>query len=277
MGTRALAPPHSLLRKLRIAGTPVLEYHGLALPAGAKARPYKNRFWILGAQFQDQLQQIRRQGLRVKLLSELWQEAGAVKVKGSSVVLTFDDGRASDYEVAYPLLVEAHMQAEFFLNTSNVGKPGFLTWPQVSEMQRAGMSFQSHGHEHVDLSRLPASDLREQLAKSKQMLEDRLNCSVDFLAAPYGLVNSEVIAQARSLGYQAVCTSRCLPVRARSRVLNRVPIYGYFTLREFHALLSGSPFFYGKRAAQSALKYLPKYLLLRFWPQRIAAWRLQHE
>ncbi|SRR6266567_4450645 len=277
MGTRALVRAQSVWRKFRLGGTPVLVYHGLALPAQAESRPVKNRFWVSRAQFQDQLQQIRREALRVKLLSELWQDHGAVEVKGSSVVLTFDDGRTSDYEVAYPILASAHMRAEFFVNTSTVGKPGFLTWPQISEMQRAGMSFQSHAHEHVDLSRLPTPDLQQQLQKSKQLLEDRVNCSVDFLAAPYGLVNSEVIAQARAAGYRAVCTSRFFPVRAPARTLNRVTVYGHFTYRDFHALLTCSPLFYAKRATQSALKYLPKCLLLHFWPQRVAAWRLRHE
>ena len=60
-----------------------------------------------------------------------------------------DTGEAA--AVGDPLLVEASLglgeaagaRAEFFINTATIGQPGYLTWGQVAEMHRAGMSFQS--------------------------------------------------------------------------------------------------------------------------------------
>ena len=261
---------------LRLAGTPVLTYHGLASQEIEAGRS-RSRFWVSRAQFESQLQEICQAGLAVKLLRKLRPSDGTREEKVPAVVLTFDDGRVSDYEVAYPILARAQMRAEFFLNTANVGKPGFLSWEQIKEMQAAGMSFQSHGHEHVDLRCLSSVELRRQLHDSKRILEDHLQCSVHFLAVPYGCVNSKVLFEARAAGYRAVCTSRFWPARLDADSINRVPIYGHTTLPEFRTLLACSPLFYCKQAIRCALKYLPKRLLMRFCPERVEAWRMQHE
>ena len=40
--------------------------------------------------------------------------------------VTFDDGHLSDYTIVFPLLKSRNINATFFINTSNIGKPGFL-------------------------------------------------------------------------------------------------------------------------------------------------------
>jgi len=277
MGTSAVAAASFVQPWLRLAGTPVLTYHGLASPDKIGAGRLGNRFWVSRLQFENQLSEIRRAGVAIKLLRTLRPSDSTREDNRPAVVLTFDDGRVSDYEVAFPVLAQAQARAEFFLNTANVGKPGFLNWQQVNEMRRAGMSFQSHGHHHVDLCSLPLSELARQLRDSKRILEEHLQCSVDFLAVPYGQFNSRLISEARATGYRAVCTSRCWPARPAADSINRVPIYGYTNIFEFRGLLACSPLSYGKRAIPYAMKYVPKHLLMRVWPEKVATWRIQHE
>ena len=64
------------------------------------------------------------------------------KEQVQTLLKTFDDGRATDYEVAFPLLLAAGVRAEFFVNTATIERAGHLTWSQIMEMHRAGMSFQ---------------------------------------------------------------------------------------------------------------------------------------
>jgi hypothetical protein len=49
-------------------------------------------------------------------------------------------------------------------------------------MQRAGMAFQSHGHEHVDLSRLPVAPSSTRCESQARL--DGLGTAVEFLVAP---------------------------------------------------------------------------------------------
>lgn len=66
------------------------------------------------------------------------------------VLLTFDDGYASNYLLAFPVLKEYGAKATISLITSRIdnGKPGFLNWEQCREMAESGLvEFASHTHD----------------------------------------------------------------------------------------------------------------------------------
>jgi biofilm PGA synthesis lipoprotein PgaB len=73
------------------------------------------------------------------------------KVPDNAVLLTFDDGYESFYTYAYPILKEMGDTATNFVIVSTIDsyKPGApkLTWNQMREMKRAGMSFYNHTYD----------------------------------------------------------------------------------------------------------------------------------
>lgn len=252
--------------RLRLQGVPVFVYHGLAASDAIDALSRERKYWLRRGLFREHLDQIRSCGYQVRRLGEVWNNETSTPWRASTAVLTFDDGLASAYEVAYPLLLEAAARADFFVNTATVGRPGFLNWAQMGEMQRAGMAFQSHGHDHVYLTWLAEGALEQQLRRSKQMLEDRLGQRVDFLSAPYGDMNSQVVRVSQKEGYKAVCSSWSWPARPGLPVVSRVGIGHHTTPRNFRRLLTGSPAGYVLRVARGCLMYIPKRLVLRFRP-----------
>lgn len=246
----------------RFPGVPVFIYHGLADMIEAHIPSKEWKYWVSNTQFEEHLDYISRNRYRVSLLKDL---LNGKDVEGSSlpeVVLTFDDGRASDYRVAFPHLLNSGLKAEFFVNTAKVGSAEFVSWPEIAEMQRAGMSIQSHGHDHLDLSRLPRRELEHQLRVSKQILEERLGRPVDFLAAPHGRLNRRVIEEALRQGYRAVCSARSLPARPRAQKLNRVVLYRHTQFCEFRQLLDRNPGCYLARIARAPF----------YWPKRALLW-----
>ena len=253
---------------LHLRGVPVFMYHGLSCSNAINVPPREQKYWLRRELFGQHLNQIRSCGYAVVRLGDLWNEGTATPWRACTAVLTFDDGLESAYEIAYPLLLEAAVRADFFVNTAAIGRPGFLSWQQIGEMQRAGMSFQSHSHDHVYLTWLAEEALEQQLRRSKQMLEDRLAQRVDFLSAPYGELNSRVVRASQQVGYKAVCSSWSWPARTSSRVVSRVGIDRHTNLREFRRLLTGNPRTYFVRAARGCLMYLPKRLVLRFRPSQ---------
>jgi len=259
-----------------LTGTPILNYHRLLPECPDNCAPFPTRFSISGQQFIYQLQQIRDNAFQSHLLTDFWRSDHS-RETARSIILTFDDGRDSDYHVAYPHLLEAEIVAEFFVNTSTICTSGFLSWAQIAEMRRSGMSFQSHSHDHVDLTLLGRVELRDQLQRSKQLLEDRTGSPVRFLAAPYSRVNTRVIAEACEAGYWAVCRSGSWPVSRCESLLHRIPIYGHTSIKEFRALVLLRANCYIGRAIRSALSSIPKHLLLTFWPEWIARWRERRE
>lgn len=240
---------------------PVLLYHGLTRSQAATPEQ-ERKYWLEASQFAAHLRQIQKAGCKAARLRDLWGGAKA----GPAVAITFDDGLASDYELAFPALAAGGASADFFVNTSRVGQPGSLTWAQMVEMQRAGMAFQSHSHEHVALSRLSRRALAEQLGTSRKILEDRLGSRVEFLAAPYGFVNRGVIETALEQGYRGVCTSLPWPARPGRRVIPRVGMHAHTTAQDLERILAGDLFWFVARAGRAAALYLPKQILLRFDP-----------
>lgn len=243
-------------------GTPVLTYHGLACEQQQGMSLRERKYWVPPVRFREQLAVLGQEHYECMTVSRFWVTPGAAGSR-KSVVLTFDDGRISDYEIAFPALMEAGLPATFFVNTASIGAPGHVTWPQIREMSQAGMSFQSHSHNHLYLSPLPIPELRYQLEYSKRMLEDQLGAAVAFLAAPYGDLSKSVIAGALEAGYSAVCCGYSWPAQSGSETISRPVIYGTTTVADFRCLASRDPFFYCARAVRSALLYVPKECVLK--------------
>ena len=241
----------------RLPGVPVFVYHGVAehAPSGLSYRELK--YWVSEADLASQLKRIRDAGYQTCSLGDLWKSSGPPN-DPYSVAITFDDGNWSQYDRAYPLLAQHHIRADFFLNTANVGRSGFLGWREIGEMHRAGMSFQSHAHDHVYLSRLAPRVIKAQLVMSKSILEDHLGCAVEFIAPPYGDYDRRVLALAAESGYHAVCTGRSLPAKVGRGYIDRTVIYRHMSDRRFGALLARSLLAYGDRMMRAAVKQVPK-------------------
>jgi peptidoglycan/xylan/chitin deacetylase (PgdA/CDA1 family) len=248
-----------------VRGVPIFMYHvltGASEPTGAAGGA---KYRLSATTFREHLALIKRHGFRSALVGRLWARQDSTEGH-PGVGLTFDDGDASNYTLAYPALVEAGARADFFVNTATVGRAGFLNWPQIAEMQRAGLSFQSHSHDHVVLVGLPAASLERQLRDSKHLLEDRLGAPVDFLAAPYGLLNGSVVRAAREAGYHAVGTSWNWPARPGAQTMSRIAVYQTTTAVDFSKLLHGRPSILVRRMGRALLAHIPKRVMLRVRP-----------
>lgn len=276
MGTSWLTLASGAGPLFSLTGIPVLNYHGLTANGNAH-RTKDARYWVSESSFLEHLQHIDACGCKV-LLAEDLLHASPDHVKGfPATALTFDDGRACDYEIAYPMLVKAGLPATFFVNTATIDTPGHLTWLQLREMKRAGMSVQSHSHDHTDLARLTSMQLDYQLQRSKVEIEDHLGGEVTLLALPYGSMGVNTLTAARRAGYRALCSSRGGLARSGSAVIDRVCIYFDTTLRQFSAILGRGPAFFGKKACRAALLGVPKRVAFGLFPRWVDGWRDRHE
>ncbi len=124
------------------------------------------------------------------------------------VRVTFDDGNASDVEIALPRLLERGLTATFFVLAGLLGEPGRLDADGVRELSRAGMTIGSHGWVHRNWRTLEAGvPTHEELVLAPQTLRDLTGADVDQVAVPFGSYDRRVIAQLRRAGATAVFTS----------------------------------------------------------------------
>lgn len=159
-----------------------------------------------------------------------------------TTALTFDDGFESLYEHALPVLSRYGLPATVFIVAETLLPPGrevdwvdtppppprrltTLDRSQVREMQRAGVRFASHSFSHFDLTQLGYEACVEDLARSREVLEDVVGRRVEFLAYPRGRNDATVRAAAAAAGYSHSFTlpERWEPVDAHG--IPRVGVY----------------------------------------------------
>jgi peptidoglycan/xylan/chitin deacetylase (PgdA/CDA1 family) len=186
-------------------------YHEVAerVEISALARKTQRGYIVAREDFELEMELLARAGFHSISLSTLlgWSRAqGPLPPK--PIIITFDDGFAGNFRHAFPLLLKYGFTATFFVVTNKIGDPAMLSWADLAEMNRRGMSIQSHTANHPLLSTLTESRTREELVESKQTIEDKLGSSVNFLSLPNGDSNQFYVKAAQESGYLGGCCSR---------------------------------------------------------------------
>ncbi len=160
------------------------------------------------------------------------------------VVLTFDDGHATDRTVAAPLLMEYGFGATFYVVPGLLGHSGFMTRAQLVGLERMGFEIGSHSMSHRYLTDLDAASLRQEIEGSKQRLEDVLGREVCHFACPGGRVNRAVVRTVKAAGYRSLATSHAAAYREGSDPYDvaRVPLHRQTSLGGFRQLCRGDGF-----------------------------------
>jgi len=195
-------------------GIPILVYHRISAENTIRPMNEEEFYTVKAANFRQQMEYLKAERYAVVGLEELLTN---IKHQGSNikphsdprpkVVITFDDGRLDNYTTAFPILKELGLRAHFFVIAGKIATPGYMNWQQLKELKEGGMAVGSHGMTHCILKGLMENDLDYEFRISKQLLEDHLGFTVDYLSIPRGFYNQRIIKIAKEAGYHAVCTS----------------------------------------------------------------------
>jgi peptidoglycan/xylan/chitin deacetylase (PgdA/CDA1 family) len=172
-----------------------------------------------------------------------------------TVALTFDDCYMDNLAAAR-VLADHGLPATFFITTGYVGTgrrftwdehlppmPN-LTWDQVRQMADLGHEIGSHTVNHVNLGEVGPEEARYELARSREILEERVGRPVRYLAYPFGgpsNLRPEYVPLIGAAGYEGALSAYGGFIRpgADPRVLPReaVPYFKSLSYLEMH--LSG--------------------------------------
>lgn len=187
-------------RGLRV---PVLMYHEIG--------DGPNELYVSEKSFAAQMALLAQQGFHSVTVDQLY----AAMMEGAPlppkpVVITFDDGYASHYSRAFPVLKQHGFTGVFFVYIRAVGTANGMTWDQLREMQAQGMDIESHTVNHLDLAALSAnpSRLRQEVEASRSALQAELGTAVEYFCYPAGRYNSKVLAAVKAAGYRAALTTK---------------------------------------------------------------------
>jgi peptidoglycan/xylan/chitin deacetylase (PgdA/CDA1 family) len=192
---------------------PILMYHSITDRPNADTRPHAVR----PGDFEEQLAYLTEHRFRPITFADL---AAALDGTGPAlperpVVLTFDDGYADFHSAALPLLERYEVPATIFVTSGwlrdagadAAGRPldTMLSWSQVREVASAGVEIGGHSHSHPQLDQLRDHELREELRRNKELLEDKVGRPVTTMAYPYGYSSARVRREVHRAGYRAAC------------------------------------------------------------------------
>jgi peptidoglycan/xylan/chitin deacetylase (PgdA/CDA1 family) len=223
------------------AWLPVLMYHAVDDSGG--------RLSVPPAEFDRQMSWLASEGYQTLGATEIEAFLTGTWVPSRKVVvITFDDGLASNWHHAYPILARHGLRALLFAVTgwlgdgaprSNDGKEHgderCLRWSEVSQMVDSG-AFELHSHTHSHLmwwerSSDPAecwANLSGDIAESLRALRERGFQGPIHLAWPWGHYRQAWIEPARQLGITALYTIRKLTNRSGDGLgaIRRIDVVG---------------------------------------------------
>jgi peptidoglycan/xylan/chitin deacetylase (PgdA/CDA1 family) len=210
------------MTRLDGAVVPVLLYHAISKDPGRHVAP----FTVSPAEFERQMDVVQAAGHTSLSFGELMRACGpggAPRAADSSgnlarrVVITFDDGYADFADAALPALRARGLASTLFLTTGWLAgggsqEPGpsdrMLSWSQLPELAEAGVELGAHSHSHPHMDTLTEPALRDELTRSKALLEDALDHEVDTFAYPHGYHGPRVRRATRASGYRSAAAVR---------------------------------------------------------------------
>ena len=199
--TSIKSPPTPATGKPGTATVPVLMYHVInPPPAGA---PFPG-LYVPAGEFAAQMAALKAAGWHAVTLDQLeaYWTRGVPLGPGKPIVLSFDNGYASQYENALPILKRLGWVGNE--NIQLTGLPpsqGGLTDAQVRGLIAAGWELDTQGISHADLITLDSAQLQYQVATARKILQKRYDVPVNWFCYPSGHYDATVIAAVKAAGF----------------------------------------------------------------------------
>ncbi len=170
---------------------PILLYHSVSTDPPAWIAPYT----VTPDEFAAHLDLVVASGRTPLTVAGLVAALDAGTLPARPVVITIDDGHA-DTAAAASALAARRLPSTLYITTGALaGRPRpalaippapMLDWSQLPEIAGLGVEIGAHTHTHPQLDTLPAARARDEIVRSRDLLEDALGTPVRSFAYPHG-------------------------------------------------------------------------------------------
>lgn len=223
---------------------PILMYHQVS----PRVLPAFGKYTVTPRAFAAQMSWLELSGyVPITLDALLAHRSDQCPLPRRPIIITFDDGFKDCVEHAVPILHARGFTAIFYLVAGLVGKTSrwllgergielpLMDWTAARRLETAGFQCGSHTMNHPRLADLSPAACRDELLKSRHVLEDYLGREARHLAYPFGSFNEQVRALAAETGYRSASSVRIglSSPEDDSLALHRVPVTGQDSLLDF--------------------------------------------
>jgi peptidoglycan/xylan/chitin deacetylase (PgdA/CDA1 family) len=170
------------------AGLPILLYHKVS-------RDHEDALTISPARLDSQLAYIKSRGYTsVSFLDLKASLDGRQPLPCKPVILTFDDGYLSTYELAYPLLRKHQLKATVFLPVAFIAKSNewdgggepLMSYDQIRELGGNSIEFGLHSYRHENFQSYSPAQAEADVSDCVRILEENHCPFTRVFAYPYG-------------------------------------------------------------------------------------------
>jgi peptidoglycan/xylan/chitin deacetylase (PgdA/CDA1 family) len=189
---------------------PILCYHAVDPDGAGPLAP-----WVLHPdRFDEHLDALAGAGYQPVRLDDLVAQVhdrGGPPPRGA-LVITIDDGYADVADRVWPALAARGWPATLFVSTGPTGGT-FLDRPmlgrdQLTDLAADGLTIGAHGHHHLPLDTLDPATARDEVVRSRDLLEDWLGTPVHTFAYPHGFHDRQTRQVVVEAGFDAACAVR---------------------------------------------------------------------
>jgi peptidoglycan/xylan/chitin deacetylase (PgdA/CDA1 family) len=192
---------------------PILLYHSIS----DAPDPWIRRFAVSPRTFARHLDLVAVQGGTTLTVSALVDALGhgPAALPERPVLITFDDGFADFRDAALPALRARGMAATLYPTTGFLGRRGpggarMLDWRDLPDIAwgPGAVEIGGHTHTHPQLDVVPLPRARDEIRRSRALLEDALGAAPRSFAYPHGYSTAAVRAIVREAGFDSACGVR---------------------------------------------------------------------
>jgi len=179
---------------------PILEYH--VLGAAPADEPYPD-LYVSRPDFHRQMNWLDEHGYEAVTLEQVeaaWYHGATLPPR--PVVISFDDGYRPQFTYALP-----ELRRHGWAGVLNLKAEGSDLYPSnVEAMIAAGWEIAAHTIHHLDLTELDSTQLTEEVAGSRKILQREYGIPVKNFCYPAGQFDETVIAAVEAAGYVGATT-----------------------------------------------------------------------
>ena len=187
---------------------PVLTYHDVKLDD-----TYTSDWTVSAEKFENDIKQLIENGYTPIFTKELVDAFnGKCELPEKPVIIQFDDGDQSFFNIVYPIIYKYNIKAEVYIivdytkdlpyvNNTDI----FLSWPQLKIVSDSGLVYVGlHGKSHKPVigSEFTDEKLKSDFSYAWNEIESHLGPQPHYYVYPNGLFNNETLMNISEFGTQ---------------------------------------------------------------------------